>query len=43
VQAFALDTARLTDEALAKSGLERDDTDASDHLPIVMDLRARAR
>lgn len=37
--AFVLDTARLTDSALAQSGLERTDSAASDHLPVIVDLR----
>ncbi len=41
VNAFVLDTTRLSDAALARIGLDRDDTLASDHLPLVVDLRAR--
>lgn len=42
VNAFVLDTARLTDEALARCGLDREDTaGASDHRPVVVDLRPR--
>lgn len=37
-QSFSLDTARLTDHALVESGLRVDDSRASDHLPIVVDL-----
>jgi endonuclease/exonuclease/phosphatase family metal-dependent hydrolase len=36
---FVLDTARLSDESLAKIGLDRSDSGASDHLPVVIDLR----
>lgn len=38
VQSFALDTNRFTDEALARLGLDRTDSAASDHLPVVVDL-----
>jgi endonuclease/exonuclease/phosphatase family metal-dependent hydrolase len=41
IQSFALDTDRFTDEALARLGLDRADTYASDHLPIVVDLLPR--
>jgi endonuclease/exonuclease/phosphatase family metal-dependent hydrolase len=37
-QAFVLDTSRLSDRALARLGLDRTDTSASDHLPVVIDL-----
>ncbi|MFK7760096.1 MAG: endonuclease/exonuclease/phosphatase family protein [Phycisphaerales bacterium] len=37
-QSFSLDTARLTNHALDESGLFVDDSRASDHLPIVVDL-----
>ncbi len=37
--AFVFDTSLLTDVALARLGLDRTDTDASDHLPLVVDLR----
>jgi endonuclease/exonuclease/phosphatase family metal-dependent hydrolase len=40
-QAFALNTALLSEEALHQAGLTRDDTAASDHLPIVMDIAPR--
>jgi len=36
--AFVLDTAKLSPGALSRAGLQRPDTDASDHLPIVIDL-----
>ena len=39
--AFVLDTARLSDSALAAAGLERTDATGSDHLPVVVDLRPR--
>lgn len=41
VHAFVLDTARLSDAALARMGLDRDDSLASDHRPIVVDIRVR--
>jgi len=37
-RSWSLDTARLSDEALKSSGLEREDSRATDHLPIVVDL-----
>ncbi len=39
VQAFVLDTSKLSDASLARSGLDRDDTNASDHNPVVVDLK----
>lgn len=39
VNAFVLDGRRLTDSALARMGLTRTDTAASDHLPVVVDIR----
>jgi len=39
LQAFILDTTLLTDASLRKAGLQRKDTDDSDHLPLVVDLR----
>lgn len=39
VNSFVLDTARLTDAALARMGLDRGDSSASDHRPVVVDLR----
>lgn len=39
IRAFALDTDRLGADTLAAWGLEPGDTDASDHLPMVVDLR----
>ncbi len=41
VNAFVFDTSRLSDAALARLGLDRADTSASDHLPIVIDIRPR--
>jgi endonuclease/exonuclease/phosphatase family metal-dependent hydrolase len=39
VRSFVLDTSRLSDESLAKAGLQRDDTaQASDHKPVVVDI-----
>ncbi|UQA54716.1 endonuclease/exonuclease/phosphatase family protein [Polyangium aurulentum] len=38
---FALDTARLSPSTLASAGLLPDDTGASDHLPLVIDVRQR--
>jgi exonuclease III len=39
VNAFAVDTAGFTDAALSRAGLRRGDSRASDHLPVVVDLR----
>ncbi len=36
--AFVLDTRRLSDASLARLGLERTDCDASDHMPVVVDV-----
>lgn len=41
INAFVLDPARLSDATLAEHGLERGDGQASDHRPVVMDLRPR--
>jgi endonuclease/exonuclease/phosphatase family metal-dependent hydrolase len=41
VNAFVLDTARLSEKALARMGLDRTDTAASDHLPVIVDLKPR--
>ena len=38
IRSWSLDTARLSDEALETSGLQREDSRATDHLPIVVDL-----
>jgi len=41
--AFVLDTTRMSDELLARLGLDGDDTQrASDHMPVVIDLGRRA-
>lgn len=37
--AFVFDSAPLTEAALARLGLDRSDTAASDHLPLVVDVR----
>ncbi|MEM1165863.1 MAG: endonuclease/exonuclease/phosphatase family protein [Planctomycetota bacterium] len=39
--AFVLDTTILSSRSLAEMGLEPTDTDASDHLPVVVDLDPR--
>jgi len=36
--AWVLDTARLSDEALSEMGLERGDSAATDHRPVIVDL-----
>ncbi|MCB9755978.1 MAG: endonuclease/exonuclease/phosphatase family protein [Myxococcales bacterium] len=41
-RAFTLDSGRLSPEALTRYGLEATDTDASDHLPLVVELTRRA-
>ncbi len=41
VRSFVVDTARLTDSALAQSGLQRGDSRGSDHMPVVVDLVRR--
>lgn len=38
-QALVLNTAQLSEQALARLGLDREDTASSDHLPIVVDLQ----
>lgn len=38
VHAFVFDTGRLSDETLARLGLDRTDAMGSDHLPVVLDL-----
>ena len=43
VRSFLLDTTLLNDAALRNAGLEQADTDDSDHLPIVIDLRRTSR
>lgn len=39
VNAFVLDDDRLADQSLERAGLERGDTSASDHRPVVLDLK----
>jgi len=39
VRAFVLDTTLLDDASLRRAGLHQRDTDDSDHLPLVIDLR----
>ncbi len=41
VQAFILDTDALSDAALERSALRRSDSAASDHLPMIIDIRPR--
>jgi endonuclease/exonuclease/phosphatase family metal-dependent hydrolase len=41
VQAFVFDTRGLSEAALARIGLDREDTVATDHLPVVVDLKPR--
>ncbi|MCE7975417.1 MAG: endonuclease/exonuclease/phosphatase family protein [Leptolyngbya sp. PLA1] len=41
VSSFVFDTARFTAEALGQMGLERSDSAATDHLPVVIDLKPR--
>jgi endonuclease/exonuclease/phosphatase family metal-dependent hydrolase len=43
VRAFSLETTLLDDSALAASGLDRTDGTASDHRPLVVDLRVRPK
>jgi len=38
VNAFILDTTRMSEESLARMGLDSTDTNVSDHLPVIMDL-----
>jgi len=38
VNAFVLETSRLGERSLARLGMDRTDTDASDHKPVVVDL-----
>lgn len=42
-QSFVLDTQRLAEETLARAGLNRTDTDVSDHKPVVFDVMPIAR
>jgi len=39
VNSFVLDTSKLGEAALARLGLDATDTAASDHLPVVLDIR----
>lgn len=41
LQAFVINTRHLTDEALARLGVERTDSDASDHMPVVVDFKLK--
>ncbi len=41
LNAFVLDTRRLTDRSLARMGLARTDSAASDHLPVVVDFKVK--
>lgn len=41
VRSFVLDARVLSDAALGAAGLDRSDADASDHLPMVVDLQPR--
>jgi endonuclease/exonuclease/phosphatase family metal-dependent hydrolase len=41
LNASAIDTRRLSDSALARMGLQRADSQASDHLPILVDIAIR--
>jgi len=41
VRAFVFDTARLSDRTLARIGLDPTDSRASDHLPVIVDVRPR--
>jgi endonuclease/exonuclease/phosphatase family metal-dependent hydrolase len=42
VNAFVLDTSRLSDESLARMGLDRTDCNGSDHLPVIVDIKPAA-
>lgn len=41
LDSFVLDTRRLGDRSLARMGLARSDSAASDHLPVVVDLKMK--
>lgn len=43
VNAFVLDTAIWDDASLAQAGLQKADSEATDHLPVVIDLKFKAR
>lgn len=41
VRSFVIDTSRLSDAALNAAGLSRSDSQATDHRPVVVDVRAK--
>ncbi len=41
LNAFSIDTRRLSDASLARIGLDRGDSASSDHLPVVVDVRIK--
>jgi len=41
IRSFILDTQLLSDASLEKAGLQRGDTDGSDHLPVIVDYQVR--
>lgn len=41
VQCFVMDTANMSFESLARSGLDATDSRASDHMPVVVDLKIK--
>jgi endonuclease/exonuclease/phosphatase family metal-dependent hydrolase len=41
VNAFVLDTSRLSQRSLARMGLDHADTSTSDHFPVVIDIKPR--
>jgi endonuclease/exonuclease/phosphatase family metal-dependent hydrolase len=41
INSFILDTRKLSDEALARLGLEREDSSASDHMPVIVDFQVK--
>jgi len=43
VNSFTLDTEVMTDDALERNGLQRQDSRFSDHLPLVLDLKLRSQ
>jgi endonuclease/exonuclease/phosphatase family metal-dependent hydrolase len=43
VNAFVLDTAIWDDASLSQAGLQKADSEATDHLPVVVDLKFKAR
>jgi hypothetical protein len=38
VNSFVLDSTILADETLARTGLDRGDSEGSDHMPVVVDV-----